>query len=278
MHSWSLVCFTLLTQCGIGLFGIGAVERWLGLNGDSANQLWPLITALALTGAGLATALAHLSAPRLAPHAIRNLKSSWLSWEILLIQAFTGGLALLVFVVIFDMPALLLFVEVATILCAGAALAAMIKVYLLKTVPAWNTAATPLEFLGSTLLLGGSVSVLLHVVQSSIDPRLDVSLVAGSTGIGLGLVLKLLAVSSQSGGRGTGESDMWHAPAEQSLNPFQFLACRTGLFLLGVTMTLATAWPIGPAWMWAIVVLVCFSAAEVLGRARFYSSYNRVGL
>ena len=278
MHNWSLVCFTLLTQCGIGLFGICTVERWLGLTGDTYNQVWPLITGLAFTGVGLITALVHLSVLRLAPHALRNLKSSWLSWEIVLIQAFFGGLTVLVFIVFLHLPAWRLLVEVVTFLFAGAALVAMIKVYLLKTVPTWNTVATPLEFFGSTLLLGGSVSVLLHVLQSYINPQLDFSLLAGSIGIGLGLGLKLLALWSQSDGRDTAESTMWHSPAKQALNTFQFLACRMGLFLLGVTMAVATVWQIRPTWVWALLVLISLSAAEVLGRVRFYSSYGRVGL
>ena len=278
MHSWSLVCFTLLTQSGIGLFWVCTIERWLGVNGSDYNQLWPLIMALVITAGGLVIALSHLAVPRLAPHAIRNLKSSWLSWEILLIQAFVSGLTVLICIVLLNVLAWRLFVEIVTVVFAGTALIAMIKVYLLKTVPTWNTPATPLEFFGSTFLLGGSVSALLHVVLSYFDPQLDFSLLAGSTSIGLGLLLKLLAISSQSDGRDTDEISIWYSPAKQLLNPSQFMACRMGLFLLGVMMTLATVWRIGPTWIWAILILISLSAAEILGRARFYSSYGRVGL
>jgi DMSO reductase anchor subunit len=115
--------------------------------------------ALTLTVLGLYAALAHLAKPRLAPHALRNLTASWLSREVLLVQAFAGAVALLILISLLDTPSGLVILEAAACLLGGAALFAMTRVYLLKTVPVWNSPATLLEFAGSafTKLTGGLV-------------------------------------------------------------------------------------------------------------------------
>jgi len=92
MHNWSLVCFTLFTQSAIGLVWVSVMGRWFGGGTRADFTIWPISIALSLTGLGLYAALAHLTKPRLAPNALRNLTSSWLSREVLLVQAFAGAL------------------------------------------------------------------------------------------------------------------------------------------------------------------------------------------
>jgi DMSO reductase anchor subunit len=141
MHNWSLVCFTLFTQSAIGLVWVSVMGRWFGGGTRVSFSIWPMSIALTLTGFGLYAALAHLAKPRLAPHALRNLTASWLSREVLLVQAFAGAVALLILISLLDASSGLVILEATACLLGGAALFAMTRVYLLKTVPVWNSPA-----------------------------------------------------------------------------------------------------------------------------------------
>ena len=129
--------------------------HWFGGAVQADISFRSMVLALGITTAGLLAALSHLAAPRLAPHALRNPATSWLSREVLLVPFFAAALGLVILATLLGSPAFLLIVEIVACLLGGAALWAMTGVYLLKTVPAWNTPATALEFTGSALLLGG---------------------------------------------------------------------------------------------------------------------------
>jgi anaerobic dimethyl sulfoxide reductase subunit C (anchor subunit) len=92
MHERPLVAFTLLTQAAVGAFGIERV-RWNQAGGQAAGA-W-LDGALAviglLYGAGMLASFFHLGSPGRAWRALNNLRSSWLSREIL----FSGSFGLL---------------------------------------------------------------------------------------------------------------------------------------------------------------------------------------
>lgn len=278
MHNWSLVCFTLLAQSGIGLVWISILERWTGEAGTTVSQLWPLSTALVLTALGLITATAHLAKPRLAPHAVRNITNSWLSREVLLVQIFVGILALTILLTLLDIQTGLWVFEALACLFGGLALFSMTRVYLLRTVPVWNTVATPLEFVGSALLLGGGQYILITILMASGRPGWHPSLLVAGTGIGLGLILKLAAISPTITSQAAARVQTWYAPGKLPLSTSQEIATRMALNLTGLGMILAAVWGTGQIWLWACLALACLTAGEVLGRWRFYGSYSRVGL
>ena len=170
MHNWSLVCFTLFTQSAIGLVWVSVTGRWFGGGTRADFSIWPMSIALSLTGLGLYAALAHLAKPRLAPQALRNLTASWLSREVLLVQAFAGTVALSILISLLNASSGLLILEAAACLLGGAALFAMTRVYLLKTVPVWNSPATLLEFAGSAMLLGGALGAVLTALGATHQP------------------------------------------------------------------------------------------------------------
>ena len=153
MHSWSLVCFTLFTQSAIGLVWVSVIGRWFDPGNQTELIIQPMFTALILTGLGLCAALAHLSRPRLAPHALRNVRVSWLSREILLVQTFAGAVALSIIPWFLNATLWLVLLEAAACVLGMAALFAMTQVYRLKTVPLWDSPGTYLEFAGSAMLV-----------------------------------------------------------------------------------------------------------------------------
>ena len=278
MHNWSLVCFTLFTQSAIGLVWVGVMGRWFGAGTRTDFLIWLLSIALILIGLGLAAALAHLAKPRLAPNALRNLTASWLSREVLLVQSFAGAVALLILISLLNVSSGLVILEAAACLLGGAALFAMTKVYLLKTVPVWNSPATLMEFVGSAMLLGGAFGAVLTAFGATDQSSWTPALIAAAIGILLGLVLKLTAIPPALAAEKTTQAQAWYEPTAAPLCTGRVLTVRIGLNLAGLILIMAAMWVSGPKWLWACLSLACLGTGEVMGRQRFYKAYRRLGL
>ena len=153
LREWSLVCFTLLIQMAAGLaFWLGAARWWpIRAELDGAG----LLLVLLLTVAAIGSSLFHLGRPHQFLRAMSNLRSSWLSREILLacLFFFLGLWAL------FPAGAVARdwLLPVSGLLLIGG----MARVYMLRTVPVWDRARTPLTFLFTGLLLGGTLTLAL---------------------------------------------------------------------------------------------------------------------
>jgi len=278
MHNWSLVCFTLSTQSAIGLVWVSVMGRWFGGGTRADFSIWPISIALTLTGLGLYAALAHLTNPRLAPNALRNLTASWLSREVLLVQAFVGVLALLILISLLDASSGLAILETAACLLGGAALFAMANVYLLKTVPVWNSAASLLEFAGSAMLLGGALGAVLTAFETKDQSGWSPALITAGIGILLGLILKLAAISPALAAEQTARAQTWYEPTVAPLSSGRALTLRMGLNLAGLALILTAMCGSGPTWLWSFLSLACIGTGEAVGRLRFYKAYGRLGL
>jgi anaerobic dimethyl sulfoxide reductase subunit B len=134
----SLVAFTLLAQMAVG-------AAWC----LSLLQVFPRPALGAITISMLAAILAsfwHLGTPRRAWRAIRNVRSSWLSREVLCAGLYLASLAGLLITGgagawLADVIGLALIIS-------------MTQVYRLRTVPAWNRWTTTASFFATTLLAG----------------------------------------------------------------------------------------------------------------------------
>jgi DMSO reductase anchor subunit len=278
MHNWSLVCFTLFIQSAIGLVWVRVIGRWFSGGTPVDYFIWPMSMALILTGLGLSAALTHLTNPRLAPNALRNLTASWLSREVLLVQAFAGAVALLILTSLLDVSSGLVILEAAACLLGGAVLFAMSKVYLLKTVPVWNSPATLLEFAGSAALLGGALGAVLAAFGATDQTGWSPALIAAGIGILLGLILKLTAIPPLLAAEQAARAQTWYEPTVVPLSTGRVLTVRIGLNLAGLILILAAMSVYGPTWLWACLSLACLGTGEVVGRQRFYEAYRRLGL
>jgi DMSO reductase anchor subunit len=278
MHSWSLVCFTLFTQSAIGLVWVSVIGRWFGTGARADFSIRLLLIALILTAVGLCAALAHLAKPRLAPHALRNLAVSWLSREVLVVQAFAGAVALSILLALLNAPLWLALLEAAACLLGATALFAMTRVYLIRTVPVWNTPATPLEFAGSALLLGGIMGAVITVLGTALESGWNPTLIAAGIGILIGLVLKLAAITPALTAERSSRAQTWYATTDEPLSAGLTLVIRIGLNISGVLLILIAINGPGPAWLWSCFSLVCLGTGEIAGRRRFYKAYRRVGL
>lgn len=272
-NHWSLVPFTLLIQSAVG--SVWCVQTALFLNAGRVGLLYlkfQIIAALCLVLAGLAAAMTHLGKPGDSLHAARNLKSSWLSREIFTVNLFAGILAAMAAVSYIRPGALNGWVMLAGSLAGGTALYAMTRVYRLKTVPSWNHAGTPLNFLGSALLLGGLLfRMVLQILPVLQNVGHDAQWPASARNIAfiavlVGFVLKMLA-AGVSPSRTT------------SSGPFKIL--QPVMQGCGVAFwTVSILFGGSPGLQSALLSLaaVCLVAGEIIQRIHFYGSYERVGL
>ena len=274
MANWSLICFTLLIQGAVGLAFTGTLGVWLSGTAQATMALHTTASALGLSVLGLATALAHLASPRRAPHALRNPGTSWLSREVMLVTAFALCLALTMAADVLGFAALRTIMEVAALCLGGAALWAMTGVYLLATVPAWNTPATILEFSGSALLLGGALSIV-WVSAAAAHPWGATETVA-AMGMCLGWILKLAAIRPGIVAEHLARRRVWYPLPAMAMSATQSRVMRLVLCATGVALILAGA--AKGSLLELFTGLIILGAAEVAGRLRFYRFYGRIGV
>ena len=276
MTNWSLVCFTLLTQAAVGLVWIGLVGHWFGGALKEDIPMGSMAIAFVLTGMGLLAALVHLAAPQRAPHALRNPAASWLSREVLLVPMFAAALFLVMAAARWGGGNAVPILEFTALLLGGAALWAMTGVYLLKTVPAWHTPATPLEFVGSALLLGGALSMVSAFSNTTAPAGWEAVSTTAAIGMGLGLAVKLAAIYPGMAAERRARTKVWYPQPVPALSAGQARVARSVSNMVGVVLVLAAAhrgWPAG-----VFLGFVIIAAGEVIGRRRFYRLYGRIGL
>jgi DMSO reductase anchor subunit len=134
----SLIAFTILTQLAVG-------ATWFLSLMEPFNRIALGMITIIMLG-GLLASFLHLGTPRNAWRAIRNLRTSWLSREVLSAALFAASL---VGVLITGGVG----IGLADVIGLGLVIS-MTQVYRLRTVPAWNRRMTVVSFFITTLLLG----------------------------------------------------------------------------------------------------------------------------
>jgi anaerobic dimethyl sulfoxide reductase subunit C len=158
---WALIIYTILAQMSVGSFIVLGIMHFFARSKSGQEDADRLSDrALLAIGPvlilGTIASLFHLGSPVNSFRAVSNFGSSWLSREI----TFT-----LAFIVVGGVFAIMQWRKIATfqIRSAVAIVAAIIgvalvysmaQIYMLRTTPAWDTAATPVSFFTTTFLLG----------------------------------------------------------------------------------------------------------------------------
>lgn len=159
LREWSLVVFTLLSQAGAGLV---LYKAWLRLpdyklTPAERHEGTALLTAAVLLIVAMAFSGLHLGRPRRAFGALTNLRSSWLSREILLALLLLGV----------TLTAWRTASEIAfwsATVAAVAYVAGMAQVYRQRTVPSWNRRGMLSDFLSTSVMLGLASSAFIGLI------------------------------------------------------------------------------------------------------------------
>ncbi len=286
-NEWPLVFFTLLSQLSMGIILSGLVIflflRNQELTSNTELKRLVIFIAMACMGAALVLSFLHLAKPLHSVYALGNMGSSFLSREILLVSLFLFSLAVAWTSVRFGLPSPASFnVLYLAALFTGILLVwVMARLYMIPTVPAWNTPLTILKFFNSGLLLG-SGAILIAVVFlhgkgieiSRVQQVITLLFYLMALGIFIHLLTALLPTAANEG-----LASSFPAP----IIPFAWKAARLLFLMLG--FSLLAWWYPGfiamtsrgaPSWAYLAFLLLFLS--EVCGRYIFYASYYRVGI
>lgn len=189
---YSLVYFLCATQLAVG----GFISLWLtdilssvfSLLSITQAMLMPMAVGMFATAAlSLGTAVLHLGRPIMAWKALRNLKSSWLSREILLFSwfAFAAGAYASIFVCdalgFFPVPAILRLVSGGFVALSGiAAILSSAFIYMVPARPAWYSLFTAYRFIATAFILGPACVVSLLAVAGGKATLLYLLTLAGA--------------------------------------------------------------------------------------------------
>jgi anaerobic dimethyl sulfoxide reductase subunit C (anchor subunit) len=290
---WPLTTFTVITQTVLGAFAVLWVTDLLARHLARPREqeyltsigVWLLGPLMAV---GLLAALTHLGRPAFAFQALTNLATSWLSREIFFLGIFFvlgGAYAALWW---WRRP---LFAQRATLgavvgVAGAAGLVSMVFIYMLPAQPTWNLWTTPLEFLGTALLLGpllvGTVFVATyrrHEAHTTLEPLIAMHLrylvptvIVGAVLAGIGLAGKMWMLPA-AGLEGRAAVNL----LVEGYGPALVIRCVL-LIAAGLVLPLTLAWRLtrqggsvrGLA-PHVTVTLVLAAASEIVGRVLFYA-------
>lgn len=292
-NEWSLVGFTLLTQASVGiscifLFLVLIFPTSFPATETGFSPFSPDFIALLLLAASSILSFLHLGKPQHTPHVFNNLKSSWLSREIAGLILYGFALLVLVFVRITGgqnetlVREILVFVVIMGLLL----LFFMSKIYMIRTIPSWNSSFTWQSFYLSSFVLGSLVILIVNGFSSNISIEIQHSQAIILSGNLMMLLvfesISLLSWYLHLNGLKTG------SPLQPDFNHSHFLfplALRALMVIFALFTSILVFYSLqknvlqSVNLLWLLMVLFLFIVAEqIVGRWMFYRSYFRFGV
>ncbi|MEP6961636.1 MAG: DmsC/YnfH family molybdoenzyme membrane anchor subunit [Acidobacteriota bacterium] len=251
---WPLVFMLVLTQLSVGAFAV----LWILDILNSTGLTLAALASLGLAGISLGASTLHLGRPIYAFRALKGLRRSWLSREVLTLSLFAGAASMFAGMLFLDLPfrpAAGLFTFVAGI--AGVTCSA--RIYVVRARPAWFAGYTSAEFYASSVLLG---PLFVLTLQNSAPHWVRFVVLTGAT-LQLGTqLLKFLWMTRSETFELRGSALLLSGPLQN-----WFLLRFALLVFAGILLPLLapTGWPIIAAFGLALI-------GEWLGRYLFFVS------
>lgn len=302
-----LVIFTIIAQMSVGSFVVLGLIHLFGARAGrdvidkvSDPALYAIGPILVL---GLILSMTHLGTPIRAINALGHLGSSWLSREILfgLLFAAIGGVFAFCQWFKWLTPRLRQALAGLAALVGLALIWSMTMVYLLPTVPAWDSWATPVRFFATTFLLGSLAVGAALVVTADVRRRRGVAadeasnkvIMSALRGIAIGAIamlgIEFVVLPLFLGRLATDGSAAATTSAKALVTTYgtyavaQLVLVFLGVALLGIFLSrlakrFSTAVQVQLLAIAPVAAFVLVFAGEIIGRMLFYASYARVGL
>ncbi len=304
-HEWALVIFTVLAQMSVGAFVVLGIVHFFASRKAGLEEADRLSTR-ALLAIGPTLALAgvasffHLGNPANAPQAINNIATSWMSREIALVLAFSVLGAVFAFMQWRKLATATVrsALAVVTAVVGLVMVYAMSHIYMLNTMPSWNTLATPLQFFATTFLLGslavGAAFVANYAYVKRSEPacaetqctllRSSVRWIALASIVLLGI--ELIAAPLQLAFLSASGVPAGAASVAMTYNSFgMLLGLRLALAFIGAgvfalflyrnSLTGGREQTLGVLVYSAFILVL---SAEVMGRFIFYATHIKIGI
>jgi DMSO reductase iron-sulfur subunit len=252
---WPLVFMLVLTQLSVAAFGALWLLDWFGQGQSLAIAA---IGSLALAGMSLGASTLHLGRPVYAWRALKGLRRSWLSREVLTLSLFAGAANAFAAMLWFNLP-MRGVAGVFTLLAGIAGVTSSARIYLVRARPAWFSGYTLAEFYFTGLLLG---PLFVEMLNGGGPTWLRVAGVAGGAGQLITQLLKFFWLS---------RSEVFELRASSLLLSGRFknlFLTRLGILVAaGVLMS----WVARHGWPLAIAFIAALGG-EWLGRYLFFVS------
>jgi anaerobic dimethyl sulfoxide reductase subunit C (anchor subunit) len=303
-REWALIIFTIIGQMSVGAFVVLGIAHFLAARKcgvDEADKLSDraLLAIGPVLVLGIVASLFHLGNPLNAPRAITNLGSSPLSWEILLGTAFAiiGGVFAIMQWRKFGTAVLRNVVALLAAVIGVLFVYAMSRVYMLPSVPAWNTPATPVTFFTTTFLLGalaigaafvanytflrrrngGEDSVQLMLMRDALRWIALASVVM--LGIHFIVIPLYLAYLANGPAAAIASASLLAGKDGVLLGIWLvFIFLGAGVFSLFVYQNASSVGQVRVMSTLAYLAFILVLVGEVVGRYLFYASFYRIGL
>jgi anaerobic dimethyl sulfoxide reductase subunit C (anchor subunit) len=286
LKEWPLVAFTVLGQTAVGLFWCFHLPFLVRMRTPSYGWrvTWLVTLALVFLIASLAAFVSffHLRHPLRARFVLSNVRTSWLSREILGELAFMALVALSGWLAWTRMPSpgLMWALLAAACLAGGFFLVSMTRLYMLRTLSAWSDVHTPLSFLLAALVLGALATEL--VVRVFAGPGVfELDLMRSTAFLLAAEILLVVLIAPRHGILGARASPSLRPPANppRSLHAVR-LACLAVGFVCVVADIATGAGHIMNEKGAGAALILAFAfvlAGEAAGRFHFYGLVGRAG-
>jgi len=285
-RDWSLVFFTSLAQWSVG---IALWLSWPVIHNDGLMPIFetglslanPVLLALVFIGSATLSSFLHLGNPANAPRALNNLSGSWLSREILAIGVFTVCLVITLFLGWkTDNAQYLKFLMVLSSLCGLTLLWTMSRIYVMPTIPAWNSWHTPLSFVLTALSLGVITLLFLQadeaiLIAAHITRVFYISLIAI-------LLMETVTGTIHQYRLATLYQGMDKRVFDKGVFYRVFLV-RIAILIFALQLAVILflkpdLLPGNSTTLWVSLLFASVITQELMGRLLFYSSYFRIGV
>ncbi|MCG3733566.1 dimethyl sulfoxide reductase anchor subunit family protein [Vibrio cincinnatiensis] len=278
-HEFPLVIFTVFAQTAVGAFLLVSLTLLFGrpTKPQQSSMVKSLFFVWVLMGIGFAASTFHLGSPLRAFNAFNRVGHSWLSNEILTGSLFfaLGGFFWLMSVLNLVSATLRKGLMVAAMVMGVVFMYAMSRLYMIETVPTWDTAYTPLSFVLTAVIGGSLVACALLTGAGYRTQVVEKQLPVLGT---VGVVVSVLASFIQ-----LHELANIHSAIVSAQDLLPNIGVLKGVqWLLLVVALILWWWPTWHRSQRALLPLlagvVCVFLAEFLGRGIFYSLHMTVGL
>jgi anaerobic dimethyl sulfoxide reductase subunit C len=284
INEWPLLVFTLLAQAGTGCFLVSRMypilPKQLKPTAFQGPQRSALFLSLIVLWSAALFSFFHLGRPDRAYLAANQILSSWLSREIFLLLWVLAGLSIL----LFFPPAknqkspFRVTIEIVTGIGGLLLIWAMARLYMLATVPVWNTAATPLSFYLTAFIIGGTAYFVLSL-RSSFEKSVRAYNLAGF--IFVSVVLQTGVFSLWGPGWGL-FAEAWQVKLTPVFFPaaaLRIIASLAGAFLLlQLRRRMKHSRQQDLVSRTAAIAFILILLGEIAGRWIFYAAFKRIGL
>ncbi len=182
---WPLVFMLVLTQLSVGAF---AVLWLLDMLGRGPGLTIAALASLGFAGISLGASTLHLGRPIYAWRALKGLRRSWLSREVLTLSLFAGAASAFAGMLWLDLPGRG-FVGLLTFVAGFAGVTCSARIYIVPARPAWFSGYTIAEFYSSALLLG---PLFVQMVEGQVPSWVRFAAIAGAASQLITQLLKFL--------------------------------------------------------------------------------------